>query len=224
MIKLSNHVIGRHLVSSTKRSMSQVSNMSSTVFYDLETTGFGQAQIVGLGAVDNIGNTFHRYIIPTCSITPGASKVHGITKVKNELFIHGQKIQDSVHPNEGLEDFIEWIDELKPKYLVAHNNHQFDLKILKFNLNKFKVVKPMKKVVNKDSLEFVRNEFKLASNTLAFCLKHFCGRVQEEPHDALADSIACKDVCEAAAKQLGFISFDQYLEDQKETRRKAFLL
>ena len=71
MIKLSNHVIRRHpFSSSTRPSMSQVSNMSSTVFYDLETTGFGQAQIVGLGAVDSIGNTFHRYIIPTCSITP----------------------------------------------------------------------------------------------------------------------------------------------------------
>ena len=83
---------------------------------------------------------------------------------------------------------------------------------------------PKKQVVNRDSLEFVRNEFNLASNTLASCLKHFCGRVQEEPHDALADSIACKDVCEAAAKQLGFLSFDQYLEGQKGTKRKSFLL
>ena len=74
------------------------------------------------------------------------------------------------------------------------------------------------------AFEFVQNEFKLALNTLAFCLKYFCGRVQEEPHDALADSIACKDVCEAAAKQLGFLSFDQYLEGQKGTKRKAFLL
>ena len=98
------------------------------------------------------------------------------------------------------------------------------MKILKFNLKKFGEKLPKKQVVNRDSLEFVRNEFNLASNTLAFCLKHFCGRVQEEPHDALADSIACKDVCEAAAKQLGFISFDQYLEGQKGTKRKAFLL
>ena len=109
MINLSN--FHRHSFSTTAKHLmtSQTKvlrHKSSIVFYDLETTGFGQAQIVGLGAVDTIGNTFHRYIVPTCSISPGASKVHGITKVKNELFIHGQKIQNPVHPNEGLGDFI----------------------------------------------------------------------------------------------------------------------
>ena len=45
------------MTSQTKKALS---HKSSVVFYDLETTGFGQAQIVGLGAVDTIGNTFHR--------------------------------------------------------------------------------------------------------------------------------------------------------------------
>ena len=109
MINLSNFhrhsfsTTAKHLMTSQTKALS---HKSSIVFYDLETTGFGQAQIVGLGAVDTIGNTFHRYIVPTCSISPGASKVHGITKVKNELFIHGQKIRNPVHPNEGLGDFI----------------------------------------------------------------------------------------------------------------------
>ena len=65
------------------------------IYYDLETTGLNNqnrqrgVQIVSIGAVTEHGATFHRYIIPTCQISDGATAVHGIELINGRLFKNG---------------------------------------------------------------------------------------------------------------------------------------
>ena len=185
----------------------------SVIYYDLETTDrFTTSQIVGLGAIDDKGNEFHRYIIPTCNINFVASKIHGIKKIGDKLFCNGQEIEDAIGPNEALKEFVEWLEERKCRYLVAHNNFKFDKHVLQHNLNLFGLV-ALPDLKHEDSMEFVKKEFpELKSKTLKKCLDYFCGKTQSEPHDALDDAKAVKDICKEAAKRLGYNSFKAFLE------------
>ena len=189
----------------------------SVVYFDLETTNrFTTSQIVGLGAIDDQGNEFHRHIIPTCAINFMASKIHGITKVGDGLFFKGEEIEDAMDdPGKALEEFMAWLEERNCKYLVAHNNYKFDRHVLRHNLSQFGV-EESKNLHYKDSMEFVKEFKDLKSKALKNCLQYFCGQAQKEPHDALDDAKACKNICEIGAKKLGHENFKEYLEQEKD--------
>ena len=185
----------------------------SVVYFDLETTDrFTYSQIVGLGAVDDQDNEFHCHIIPTCPINFIASKIHGITKGGDRIVYKGEEIEDAMDdPGKALEEFMAWLEERKCKYLVAHNNFKFDRHVLRHNLSHFGVEEP-KNLKYKDSMEFVKEFKDLKSKALKNCLQYFCGQAQKEPHDALNDAKACKNICETGAKKLGHENFKEYLE------------
>ena len=95
------------------------------VFYDLETTGLNNrkrhrgVQIVSIGAVTEYGATFHKYFMPTCEISEGATKVHGmyIHKYIGLLFKEGL-LMDAVEPKSGLSCFMDWLSSQNADCLV----------------------------------------------------------------------------------------------------------
>ena len=114
-------------------------------------------------------------------------------------------------PGKALEEFMAWLEERNCKYLVAHNNYKFDRHVLRHNLSQFGV-EESKNLHYKDSMEFVKEFKDLKSKALKNCLQYFCGQAQKEPHDALDDAKAFKNICEIGAKKLGHENFKEYLE------------
>ena len=85
---------------------------------------------------------FENYIIPSCPISDGASKVNGLYKRSNRLVDQNGRIMDTVSPQQGLNDFANWIEQLSNTancnyYLVAHNNHKYDQVVLSRNMARY---------------------------------------------------------------------------------------
>ena len=97
----------------------------TVIYYDLETTGLNNeerqrgVQIVSIGAVTEFGATFHRYIIPTCPISAGATDVHGIELIHGKLFKNGDWKENAVQPKDGLQLFMNWLDSKNAQCLVS---------------------------------------------------------------------------------------------------------
>ena len=130
------------------------------IFYDLETTNFDfikenrhkDVQIVSIGAVNGkTGEEYHKYMVPTCAISPGASEINKIKKSGDGLTLRGTEVKAG-QPKEVLEDFMDWLDRQSPEpVLVAHNNYAFDAVVLKNNLKRFGVQRQIRNSQNKDS-------------------------------------------------------------------------
>ena len=119
----------------TRTEQSRVSSLAfevqvirmTVVYYDLETTGLNNenrqrgVQIVSIGAVTERGSTFHRYIIPTCKISAEATGIHGIKLRKNGRLVKNRKWKENaLHPKEGLQKFMDWLDSKNAQCLVSY--------------------------------------------------------------------------------------------------------
>ena len=123
------------------------------IFFDLETTGpTTWSQIISIGAIavklpcgDEVPEgRFACFIVPTTAIKPEASRVNGFTKEGGSLYKNGTRVDDAVHPKEGLKRFVDYLSRLarddektKKINLVAHNAHKFDGIILSNTFRRF---------------------------------------------------------------------------------------
>ena len=83
---------------------------------------------------------FENFILPSCPISDGASRVNGLYKRGNRLVDQNGQIMDTVSPQQGLIDFANWVDQLPTAidyYLVAHNNHKYDQVVLSRNMARY---------------------------------------------------------------------------------------
>ena len=115
-------------------------------YFDLETTGFPTTSEILQIAVEtdeseeNDDTLFNQYIFPETSYIPhGAQKVHGISIVNGELHKNGERLTDVTSATEGLNDFLEFLEDLRENddeeiVLCAHNCKRFDSKTLSHNL------------------------------------------------------------------------------------------
>ena len=103
--------------------------MGKVVYFDLETTGLNHrtqhsgvgVQIISIGAVTSRNQTFETYILPTCPISQRSSNIHRITLEDGELVDKdGYIIEEAQDPQDGLMDFMEWLEEVGCEYLVAN--------------------------------------------------------------------------------------------------------
>ena len=139
--------------------------MGKVVYFDLETTGLNHrtkhsgVQIISIGAVTSRNQKFETYILPTCPISQGSSNVHGITlDGDGDLVDKDGYVLDAQDPEDGLMDFMEWLEEVSCEYLVAHNNFRFDWIVLKKNLKRFGIDHQiMDDLVPIDSMIFAKN-------------------------------------------------------------------
>ena len=94
----------------------------STVFIDLETTGFGKkADIIQIAAKTNT-NCFNKYVIPTVEIDLDASKVTGITFNFGTNKMYARRVEvEPVQLHKALLDLIDFIKEHNQPILIGHN-------------------------------------------------------------------------------------------------------
>lgn len=204
------------------------------IYYDLETThlhplsGPNGVQIVQIGAVTCKWafrqKKLNIYVIPTCRISAGATRAHGLT---HEDLLEDEIEYDNVLSLEtGLQLFMNFLAEQKDHddeevLMVSHNNSAFNLKVLLNNLNKYGILFPSN-VLAFDSLVLmreIRNKGKYGNMerlSLDACLEYFyeIDQNQNIEHDALNDAEYCRRICEQGAKELGYGSLRRYFESR----------
>ncbi|KAJ8249263.1 hypothetical protein GJAV_G00232930 [Gymnothorax javanicus] len=98
------------------------------VFFDLETTGFGQCDIIQLAAVSD-GQSFNAYMVPRCSIESKAAAITGFSVVGDRLYQHGRAVRTIPH-QQAIEGFLAFLRKLGRPLLVSHNARDFDGPVL----------------------------------------------------------------------------------------------
>ncbi len=88
------------------------------VFFDLETTDFdhrsrhARVQICQIGAYFQSGKKkFDKYLVPTCPVSPGATRVNKLSVVDGELFKDGKLVKNAQDAREGLMEFMNFLAE-----------------------------------------------------------------------------------------------------------------
>ncbi|KAJ8344041.1 hypothetical protein SKAU_G00313700 [Synaphobranchus kaupii] len=101
----------------------------SLVFFDLETTGLGQAcDIVQLSAVSG-GHSCNLYMLPRCRIQSRAAAVTGFRVRRRCLYLHGHAMPTLPLP-QALTAFLAFLRMLGRPLLVGHNVRRFDCPVL----------------------------------------------------------------------------------------------
>ena len=101
--------------------------MGKIVYYDLETTGLNPrnkhkgVEIISIGAVSRKGERFLNFINPECSITAGATRINGFSHNHYGDLVDrdGDVVESAKDPQEGLEDFLDWLQTVGCRYLVS---------------------------------------------------------------------------------------------------------
>ena len=150
----------------------------NAVIYDTETTGLDveNDQIIQISALKiGTGETFNRFIIPTCEIAPKALKTHGYD-------LEHIKSNGGAPASEVLKDFVNFVGD---GVLIGHNSSSFDDNILNARLKAEGL--DLSKNERYDTLLLAQAVLpNLGSYTLENCAKNF-GIVNERAHDAFAD-------------------------------------
>lgn len=178
------------------------------VFLDTETTGltprFGDRLLeIALvrfrgGVMENFYTTL---LNPECSISPGASRIHGITA---RDVSDAPLFRDVAKPIR---------DEMENAVLVAHNA-PFDLGFLTHEFRRARVNSPANLVL--DTLKLLRRNFRFRSNSLDNVANAF-GIERETTHRALADVLTTHKVFEHIVEKLAPATLRELLAMQDGT-------
>jgi len=181
------------------------------IYFDLETTGLNTrtSEILQIGAIHEDGSEFMRYIIPNGDIDEGASNVNGITKEYGSLYKDGESIEDAAKPYDGLQEFLEWIDDVNQEgnrvILIGHNAKRFDAPILINNIinNDVADFENIRQTIwgFSDTLRHFRDQFEFRINTQKWLMMEF-GMGDKQTHDALQDTIDLVELVNRAANRL----------------------
>ncbi|MCL1894076.1 MAG: 3'-5' exonuclease [Holophagaceae bacterium] len=160
------------------------------IFVDTETSGFKDADIIELGAIsvtppatrdgDVELDFFCQLIFPYQGyrVSPWATNIHGITSTM--LQRHGHP------PFETFQNFIEWIDQKSPAYLVAHCA-SFDKGMLEKNLLKHGIDYALPKFLCTVKMA---KALPIKSRKLAFVASYY-NFDNQQAHRAIADAEVC---------------------------------
>ncbi|XP_010882248.1 uncharacterized protein trex4 [Esox lucius] len=108
----------------------------SLVFFDLETSGFGQScEIVQLAAVSG-GHSLNLFTVPRCRMQRGAAKVTGFRVRRHKLYHHRLPVLTN-SLREVLVSFIAFLHMFDQPVLVGHNIRRFDCPVLTRALDEF---------------------------------------------------------------------------------------
>ena len=168
------------------------------VYSDIETDSFRGGQLLQIAAVTQSNETFNTFIQPEGPLPLSITNFLGLYLYKGALYRDGLKLQTK-SPRSALTDFVNWIEQLQqPVMLVFHNGFNFDCNILVRHLINLKISIPPNLTKVGDTLPYFRASLKaplVADHKLATLAKYF-NIDQTQAHDALADSITLKQICE----------------------------
>lgn len=157
------------------------------VYFDLETTGLGIADIAQISAVCG-ESSFSMYVKPEVPITAKASKITGLTFDGRSMFCHGKPVvcHSLQHV---LENFGRWLASFEDPVLFAHNCRKFDGLVLCSAMQKVPIVKLHERFRGFcDTLEFFRVILPFSERfSLEYLVTHVL-KISYNAHDALEDS------------------------------------
>ncbi|HRD55270.1 MAG TPA: DUF3820 family protein [Parachlamydiaceae bacterium] len=165
------------------------------IYYDTETTGIktDKDRIVEIAAYDPVNErTFEKLVNPGCPIPHEASSVHHITD---------EMVKESPSFAEVAKEFIEFCEG--DIVLIAHNNDNFDLPILRSEFTRHSVLMPDHwKFL--DSLKWARRyRSDLPRHPLQF-LREVYGIAANNAHRALDDVIVLYQIFSQMVDDLSF--------------------
>lgn len=133
---------------------------------------------------------FNAYTVPDREISPGASKVTGITVEDGILCVDGKPV-DTISLKEVFTTFIAYLRSFPaPVVLVAHNGKRFDVPVLRRLLQQSSMEDEFLKVVSGflDTLLLSKDLFPdLERHTQGFLVKHFLEKTFDA-HNAANDA------------------------------------
>ena len=129
-----------------------------------------------------LARTFAAYICPTCRMSWGAYRVHGLSME----FLR----ENGDEPGEAMRRFFDFVGE--DVLLVAHNS-PFDMRMVRQECEKFGIDAAPRGVEICDSLALSRRLLPGISHALG-ALVETLGIEAENSHDALDDAMACAGV------------------------------
>ncbi|XP_023319330.1 glutamate receptor ionotropic, kainate 1-like [Trichogramma pretiosum] len=97
------------------------------IIFDVETTGLSNTdEIVQISAISLHESIFNSYIIPSVSMSKGASIVTGVSVIDGDLFLNEERLEAS-SAADAVNLFIQYIKTFeKQEILLAHNGNRFD--------------------------------------------------------------------------------------------------
>lgn len=170
------------------------------IYYDTETTGIktDKDRIVEIAAFDPVNNRrFEMLVNPGISIPSEASSVHGITD---------DMVKDSPSFAEVAHAFISFCEG--DVVLIAHNNDNFDMPLLRHEFNRHAVAMPSTWIFM-DSLKWSRRyRSDLPRHTLQF-LRETYGIAANNAHRALDDVLV---LFELFSQMIDDLSMEEVLQ------------
>lgn len=166
------------------------------VYSDIETESLQANKLLQIAAISEDGQIFNIHLNPHSDLPLHCTNITGLYYYKNNLYKNGRLVP-SVSIYKGLRDFRNWILSLgRPVHLVFHNGFSFDAKILTKQFLKHKIKIPENILMIHDTLPAFRKKItKIKDHRLA-TLAEFTKTNLTNAHDALADSVALKGICE----------------------------
>ena len=172
------------------------------IYSDIETDSLQATKLLQIAAISEDGRTFNIHLNPHSDLPLHCTNITGLYFYKNNLYKNGRLVP-SVSIYKGLRDVRDWISSFeRPVHLVFHNGFAFDAKILIKQFLKTKTKIPENISIIHDTLPAFRKKIKdteIKDHRLA-TLAAFTNTKLTNAHDALADSIALKEICESYAK------------------------
>jgi len=221
------------------------------IFFDIETTGFEDPDIVQISAVTSWNNSFssyNKYIIPKKPISENATRVHGLrTRLEPRGYWPGagptyviyrdERRLDCYYPNEALNGFVKFCNKFhrtkwgyRPDtrvYLCAYNGRAFDGIILKKSFEKYKVCFEESNFGLVDPLINIRKwDWKdkglVPNNKLSSIAKYLNIKYDDnKAHNSVYDSKILLSVMEALIKKIRIVSQGIHLSSIQEFAEKT---
>ncbi|XP_053391808.1 uncharacterized protein LOC128554565 [Mercenaria mercenaria] len=167
----------------------QFSDNYNNVYCDIETTSLRKdCDILQIAAVCG-SVSFNQYILPTQTISQGASNLTGLSHIENVLFLNEKPIENVLHLKEALSVFLAWLSDIGKYVLIGHNFRKFDFPRLIRAFDICDLLASLKTCVVGiiDNLPMYRNVYpQIEKHTQEFLLKHILNETYNA-HNAIAD-------------------------------------
>ena len=169
------------------------------IYLDIECSDLRGTQLIQIASITQDNKVFNAFCQIERPLPLACTHLTGFHVYQRRLFQNGFEIE-TLPEKQVLSLFSNWI--LKNSngtiFILAHNGFGYDFRVLLKHYSNCKIQFP-EKVIFCDTLPSFKKLYKLPSSSLASLATHFKVK-NKSAHNALADAIVLKQVCDIASK------------------------